>query len=200
MRKNKRIIRSGPFKGKRIELAPTDGVDVFQSLAEEFMEAIFKMEPGSYLITDESSLHDFKGVEDMDMHDVYGEIRRAFDIDVTDIRSGNLLEIFTRIHYQRYGSLTSRAETQPEYHRLVIMATCPDTEIWLGDDLGHFVQKGVGTLESSLLPGNYTVEFGLGTAPYPIHLAADSHYTQEELAAGPTCARHIPKLLDDIAE
>jgi hypothetical protein len=35
---------------------------MFQSLAEEFMEAIFGMEPGSYLITDESSLRGFKGV------------------------------------------------------------------------------------------------------------------------------------------
>jgi hypothetical protein len=198
MRKNERIIRSGPFKGKRIELAPTEGVDAFQSLAEEFMKSIFKMEPGSYLLTDESSLHDFEGVEDMDLHDIYEEIRRAFDIDVTDIQSGNLREIFTRIHSQRYGPGMSRAETQPEYHRLVIVATCPGTEIWLGDDLGYFVQKGIGTLESSLLPGNYTVEFGLGKPAYPIRLAADSHYTQEELAAGPTCTRRVPKLLEDI--
>ena len=103
MSKDERIIRSGPFKGKRIELAPTEGVDAFQSLAEEFMNTIFKMEPGSYLITDESSLHEFKGVEDMDLHDIHEEIRRAFDIDVADIQSGNLLEIFTRIHSQRYG-------------------------------------------------------------------------------------------------
>lgn len=59
------------------------------------MKIVFKMERGTYLITDESSLHDFKGVEDMDLQDIYGEIHRAFNIDVTDIQSGNLLEIFT---------------------------------------------------------------------------------------------------------
>jgi len=61
MNKPGKIIPRGPFKGKRIELAPTEELDMFRSLAEEFMEAIFCMEPGSYLITDESSLRDFKG-------------------------------------------------------------------------------------------------------------------------------------------
>ena len=39
----------------------------------------------------------------------------------------------------------SRAKTIPVYHGLVIMATCPETEIWLGDDRGHFVEKGAET-------------------------------------------------------
>lgn len=87
----------------------------------------------------------------------------------------------------------SNAEVEPVYHDLTIVAASPDTEIWLGDDGGHFVQKAIGTLETSLLPGDYTVEFGLGTSPYPIHLAKSSRSTQAELAAGPTCARQIPK-------
>jgi len=93
-----------------------------------------------------------------------------------------------------------RAKTKPAYHGLVIVATRSDTEIWLGDDRGHFVQKEVGRLKSSLLPGNYTVKFGLGTAPCPICLAGESRYTQAELAAGPTCPRRIPELSDDTAE
>ncbi len=88
----------------------------------------------------------------------------------------------------------SNAEVQPVYYDLVIVAASPTTDIWLGDDDGHLVQKETGTLETSLLPGNYTVEFGLGTTPYPIHLATSSRYTQAELAAGPTCSRPIPKL------
>lgn len=94
----------------------------------------------------------------------------------------------------------SRAKTGPVYHRLVIVATLPDTEVWLGDDRGHFVQKGVGTLRTSLMPGKYTVEFRLGTAPYALRLTGQGRYTQAELAAGPTCARRIPELLDDTAE
>jgi hypothetical protein len=88
----------------------------------------------------------------------------------------------------------SVAEAKPVYYELVIVATSPITEIWLGDDDGHLVQKEVGALRTSLLPGRYTVEFGLGTPSYPVHLTNASRYTQMELAAGPTCSRPIPKL------
>jgi len=88
----------------------------------------------------------------------------------------------------------SSVEVEPVYWRLTIVAASPATEIWLGDDGGHLVQKEIGTLETSLLPGDYIVEFGLGTSPYPIHLAQSSVYTQAGLAAGPTCSRPAPKL------
>lgn len=90
--------------------------------------------------------------------------------------------------------LMSITEAKPLYYELVIIAASPATEIWLGDDDGHFVQKETGTLRTSLLPGHYTVEFGLGFPPYPIYLVKASRYTQAELAAGPTCSRPIPKL------
>jgi hypothetical protein len=88
----------------------------------------------------------------------------------------------------------SNAEIDPVYYDLVIVAISPTTEIWLGDDDGHLVQREIGTLKTSLLPGDYTVEFGLGSSPYPIHLARASRYTQAGLAAGPTCVRPMPKL------
>ena len=47
------------------------------------------------------------------------------------------------------------------YCRLTIIAGDPKTEIWVGDAGGHFVQKEVGVMETSLLPGQYTVQFGL---------------------------------------
>ena len=89
--------------------------------------------------------------------------------------------------------LVSFTGVKPVYYELVIVAASAATEIWLGDDGGNFVQKEIGTLRS-LLAGDYTVEFGLGSPPYPIHLAKASRYTQAELAAGPTCSRPIPKL------
>jgi len=88
----------------------------------------------------------------------------------------------------------STARAKPVYFKLVIVATSPTTEIWLGDDADHLVQKEVGELRTSLLPGYYAVEFGLGTSLYPIHLAQASRYTQTELEAGPSCARPIPQL------
>jgi hypothetical protein len=87
----------------------------------------------------------------------------------------------------------SMARANPVYVELVIVATSPMTEIWLGDDTGHLVQKEVGELRTRLLPGHYVVEFGLGTSPYPIHLGKASRYTQTELEAGPTCSRPMPQ-------
>lgn len=74
------------------------------------------------------------------------------------------------------------------YHRLIIRAS-PHADIWLADDDGHLVQKERGTLDTSLLPGHYVVEFGLGTQTYPIHLVKNSEYSQAEIQAGPSCPR-----------
>lgn len=63
--------------------------------------------------------------------------------------------------------------SKADYHRLAIEAG-PGVEIWLGDDVGHFVQRETGTLDTRLLPGHYTVEFGLGNQTYPITLTRDS--------------------------
>lgn len=79
------------------------------------------------------------------------------------------------------------------YHRLRIKAS-PRTDIWLADDDGHLVQKERGTLDTSLLPGHYVVEFGLGSQTYPIHLAKDTEYSQAEIEAGPSCPRPAVKL------
>ena len=83
--------------------------------------------------------------------------------------------------------------SQATYYDLVIVAESPDTEIWLGDDEGYFVQKETGTLASSLLPGMYIVEFGLGTPQYEIDLSADSHYTERQVTAGASTPRRMPK-------
>ena len=103
MKKDDKIIQSGPFKGKRIEFAPTTGIDLFREVAEDFMRRIFDFEPGDYLISDESSLSDFTGVEDMALRDIQQKIREVYDVDVSDLASSNLLEIFARLHYRKYG-------------------------------------------------------------------------------------------------
>ena len=103
MKKLGKIIPGGPFKGKRIKFAPTDELEMFRSLADEFMEEIFSMEPGACLITDESSLWDFRGVENLELSDIHDKIREVYGVDVSDIVSGNLVEIFARIHKHMYG-------------------------------------------------------------------------------------------------
>ena len=91
------IIPRGPLKGKRITFAPTDKLETFRPFADEFMEAIFELEPGTYLITDESSLWDFDGVEDLTLSDIHEKIRDVYGVDVSDIASGNLVAVFARI-------------------------------------------------------------------------------------------------------
>jgi hypothetical protein len=88
-------------------------------------------------------------------------------------------------------------KAKPVYDDLVIVATSKTTDIWLVDDGGHLVQKEIGTLRTSLLPGFYTVEFGLGTTLYPIHLTKARRYAQADLAAGPTCPRPKIRLLPE---
>lgn len=49
-----KIITSGPFKGMKIECAPTSGIDMFQSIAEDFVKRILGLDYEECLITDES--------------------------------------------------------------------------------------------------------------------------------------------------
>jgi hypothetical protein len=79
------------------------------------------------------------------------------------------------------------------YFDLEIAADSANTEIWLADDVGFFVQKNIGILRTGLIPGDYVVEFGLGTACYPVRLRENSRFTQRELEAGPSCDRPIPE-------
>ena len=97
------IIPSGPFKGKRIKFAPTTGINMFEDIAEEFMERIFGFKPGEYRITDESSLTDFTGVDEMTLTDIQNKVREVYGVDVSDMGHGNLVEIIMRIHHARYG-------------------------------------------------------------------------------------------------
>jgi hypothetical protein len=92
----------------------------------------------------------------------------------------------------------NKSKVESVYLDLFIEATSESTDIWLGDDDGHFVQKGIGVLRSSLMPGDYTVEFGLGSATYPISLTETSHLTEADLVSGPTCARPVPRLYPDV--
>lgn len=84
-------------------MVSTKGIEMFKETAEDFMRQIFGFEPGEYLITDESSLFDFTGLDEMEMADIYRKIRDVYDLDVSDIQAGNLLDIFTRIRHRKHG-------------------------------------------------------------------------------------------------
>jgi len=96
-----RVLRKGPFKGKRVEFASTTGVETLENIADDFMLNIFGFEPGHYLITDLSSLHDFVGVDDMELVEILARTMEVYGLDVADPPSGNLLEIFRRLREQQ---------------------------------------------------------------------------------------------------
>lgn len=96
-------IERSPFDGKKIRFASSTVVNILISIAEDFMKRIFGFEPGEYLITDESSLQDFTGVDDMELTDIQTKICEVYDVEVSDIKPGNLVEIFMRIHRNKYG-------------------------------------------------------------------------------------------------
>ncbi len=103
MKEEDRVITSGPFKGKKIRFAPYNGINMFVEISEELMRKIFDFEPGEYLISDESSLYDFTGLDEMRVTDIQKKIQDVYDLDVSAIVSGNLLEIFMRIHHSKFG-------------------------------------------------------------------------------------------------
>ena len=98
--KRMQLIRKGPFKGKRVELARTTAVGSLEDIAESFMRDIFGFEPGQYLVTDLSCLHDFVGVGDMEVRDMLARIRTVYRLDLADLPNGNLVEIFKRLQQQ----------------------------------------------------------------------------------------------------
>ena len=92
-----RVIQSGRFKGKKIEMAPTSGLALVRDIAEDFMREIFEMEPEDYLISDESSLRDFVDSGVTTLEAIQKRIRQAYGVDVSGSPQGNLVDIFVRI-------------------------------------------------------------------------------------------------------
>jgi hypothetical protein len=103
MKNNLRIISRGPLKGKKIEFASTTEIDKLRTISEDFMNKIFGLEPGEYLISDESSLYDFIGLNEIELPDTHKKIQEIYNIDVSDIKSRNLLEVFKRTSESKSG-------------------------------------------------------------------------------------------------
>jgi hypothetical protein len=86
--------RPGTLRLPKFELASTARIDELEDLAPKFFREVIGMSYGNCLITDESSLWDFPHEN---AEDVYTKIQQVYSIDVHDIESGNLADIFERI-------------------------------------------------------------------------------------------------------
>ncbi len=91
------IVRKGPLKGKRVEVAPTEGIAALDAIAADFMLAVWGLDRGEYLITDLSSVYDFVGVRGMTAADINAKVHDVYGLDLADVRDGNLLEVFNRL-------------------------------------------------------------------------------------------------------
>ena len=101
MSKDNRVFRRGQFSGKKITFAATDQIESFTQLASEFMEIIFDLEPGDYLITDESTLLDFTDFDSSDTSEFWTQITEHYGIGLQDVGSEYLVRIFGAIVRRR---------------------------------------------------------------------------------------------------
>ena len=88
---NNRLPRPGT--NVPVQFASTKRVNSHTALAEDFLARIFELDWA--FISDESSLWDFHHSENDTT--LFEKIRSTYGVDVSDIPSGNLAEIFDRI-------------------------------------------------------------------------------------------------------
>lgn len=97
MSKDDKVITRGRFKGKKITYASTERIDEFTQLSSEFMEQIFDLEPGEYLISDESDVLDFTDMGSSDASEIWKRITEIYGVSLADVGSGRLVDIFAVI-------------------------------------------------------------------------------------------------------
>lgn len=95
------VILRGRFKGKKITFASTERIDQFSKIAGEFMDEIFKLQPGDYAISDESDVRDFTEMGSSDTSALWIEIRARYGIEESDVASGRFVDIFAEIARRR---------------------------------------------------------------------------------------------------
>jgi len=96
-----KVLPPGTFEGKTITLAETDVVETYPQLAAEFMSRIFELDPGDYLITDESGLRDFTPFGESDTTGIWASIENVYGVSESDVGSQLLSRIFEAISSRR---------------------------------------------------------------------------------------------------
>ncbi|MGI8555704.1 MAG: hypothetical protein ACR2LT_05055 [Pyrinomonadaceae bacterium] len=77
------------MKIKTITFAATRGVKQSQETVADLMLKIFDFKEEQYFVSDESSLWDFPG----SMQEILNRIQLEYDVDISDIKDGNLVKI-----------------------------------------------------------------------------------------------------------
>ena len=101
MGKRPKVLTAGAFAGKAVTFSSTEQVETYSEIADRFMSAIFDLEPGDYLITDESDLLDFTPMDGSDTSDIWRRVEAAYGVTFSDVNSGRLVRIFEAIANRR---------------------------------------------------------------------------------------------------
>ncbi len=94
-RKKNELPRPGTKVPIKIEFASTNEIDNYEFIAVDFFRKILRMNLYDCFISDESSLWDFNTEETIEH--LFHKILENYEVDVSDIESGNLVVIFKRI-------------------------------------------------------------------------------------------------------
>lgn len=86
-----------PRPGTRVavEFASTDEIDQYSTIASDFFEEILEMDFDTCFVSDESSLWDFPNTSDKAR--VLELVKQTYQVDISDIETGNLVQIFQRL-------------------------------------------------------------------------------------------------------
>lgn len=102
-RMNERRFKRGfPHKGMKIEYASTSKVDLLAQVASDFMLEILDLEPGSYVISDESGLRDFTDFGLSSTLPIWKKIKMRYAIDKAEVGSERLVDIFLAIERRQH--------------------------------------------------------------------------------------------------
>jgi hypothetical protein len=86
----------------KIEYAPTRKVEMLAKVADEFMQEILALEPGSYVISDESDLRDFTDFGVSNTLPLWKRIKGFCALNREDVGSERLVDIFMAIERRRH--------------------------------------------------------------------------------------------------
>ena len=87
------------FRNKKFEYASTEMVDRFDEIRSEFLEDIFELSDGDYIVSDESLLSDM--VMDFTEEEIRNRIIEKYGINIEDVGNTLFCDIFSRIHQNK---------------------------------------------------------------------------------------------------
>jgi hypothetical protein len=101
MKRRLKRVSGDVLSGKRITFAPTDQVESFGVLVNDFMSLIFELKAGEHMITDESDLLDFTPLDSSDTTEIWARITELYGVARSDVSSERLIAILAAIQQKR---------------------------------------------------------------------------------------------------